>query len=159
MAFQVVLNVLIALVWMLLQDGGSFVSFVVGYVIGLAFLYMLRRFFAGPFYTKKVGAIWRLLVLFVKELVLSNISVIAHIVKPRLNVRPGIVAIPTVLDSDGEITILSCLITLTPGTLTLEVSPDQRTLYIHAIDIEDAEQLAEQIKNSFEKAIMEVTRG
>ncbi|MNO01114.1 Na(+)/H(+) antiporter subunit E [compost metagenome] len=54
--------------------------------------------------------------------------------------------------------MLSCLICLTPGTLTLDVSGDGKTLYIHAIDIADAEALAAQIRGSFEQAIMEVTR-
>jgi multicomponent Na+:H+ antiporter subunit E len=158
MAFQIVLNVLLALVWMLLMNDSSFGGFVAGYVIGLAFLFALRRFFSRDFYLRKVWAILKLLVLFHNELVLSNLAVIRHILRPQLNVRPGIFALTTELKSDWEITLLACLITLTPGTLTLDVSPDQETLYIHAMDIEDAELLQRQIKESFEKAIMEVTR-
>jgi multicomponent Na+:H+ antiporter subunit E len=158
MAFQIVLNVLLALVWMLLVNDSSFPGFVVGYAIGLAFLFALRRFFTGEFYLRKIWAICKLLLLFHNELVLSNVAVIRQILRPRLNIRPGIFALSTELESDWEITMLSCLITLTPGTLTLEVSPDQETLYIHAMDIEDAELLRQQIKGSFERAIMEVTR-
>jgi multicomponent Na+:H+ antiporter subunit E len=158
MAFQIVLNLVLALVWMLLMNDGTFAGFVVGYVIGLAFLLALRRFFKQAFYVKKVWAIVKLLQLFLKELVLSNAAVIQHILRPRLNIRPGIFALQTELKSDWEITLLSCLITLTPGTLTLEVSPDQKTLYIHAMDIHDAELLGQQIKETFERAIMEVTR-
>ncbi len=72
--------------------------------------------------------------------------------------RPGIFAYPTVLKKDWEITVLSNLITLTPGTLVVDVSPDNKILYIHAIDIEDAEETIDSIRNSFEKAIMEVSR-
>jgi multicomponent Na+:H+ antiporter subunit E len=50
------------------------------------------------------------------------------------------------------------LISLTPGTLTIDVSSDGSLLYIHAMDIEDADRLEEQIQNTFEKAILEVTR-
>jgi multicomponent Na+:H+ antiporter subunit E len=158
MAFQIVLNVLLSLVWMLLMNDYTFGGFVVGYAIGLAFLFGLRRFFSKEFYLRKVWAIVKLLVLFHNELVLSNLAVIRHILRPRLDIRPGIFALSTELESDWEITLLSCLITLTPGTLTLDVSPDQETLYIHAMDIGDAELLRRQIKDSFEKAIMEVTR-
>lgn len=107
---------------------------------------------------RKVWAVCKLLVLFLKELVLSTIAVVKQIIHPRLNMRPGIFAYQTELISDWEVTLLGCLITLTPGTLTLEISPDQRTLYIHAFDMEDAEQSAKQIRQTFEKAIMEVTR-
>jgi len=158
MAFQILLNLLLAFVWMLLSGDASFAGFFSGYVIGVAFLYALRRFFGQPFYFRKLWAIAKLIALFLKELVLSNVTVIRQIVRPRLAVRPGIFAFPTELKSDWEITLLSCLITLTPGTLTLEVSPDQRTLYIHAMDIEDAEELRRQIKGTFERAILEVTR-
>ncbi|TLS53552.1 Na+/H+ antiporter subunit E [Paenibacillus antri] len=158
MAFQIVLNGLLALIWMLLANDMTFVGFVVGYFIGMAFLFGLRRFFKKPFYLRKVWAIVKLLGLFLKELVLSNIAVIGHIVRPRLTVRPGVFAYRTELRSDWEVTLLACLITLTPGTLTLEVSPGQDTLYIHAIDIGDADELKRQIKGSFERAIREVTR-
>ncbi|MFD0590239.1 Na+/H+ antiporter subunit E [Paenibacillus sp. GCM10027627] len=108
---------------------------------------------------RRAWAVVKLFVLFNKELLLSSYAVMVQIVKPRLTIRPGIVEMKTDLKTDAEITLLSLLICLTPGTLTLDVSGDGETLYIHAMDIEDAEQLADQIKSSFERAIMEVTRA
>lgn len=107
---------------------------------------------------KRAWAIVKLFVLFNRELVLSSISVMAQLLRPKLAIRPGIFKMKTELKSDWEVTLLSCLICLTPGTLTLDVSNDGETLYIHAMDIGDAEQLADQIKGTFERAIMEVTR-
>lgn len=158
MALQILLNLLIAATWIFLNDDGSFVTFLVGYVIGMAMIGMLNRFWPHDFYMKKVWAIIKLLILFIKELVVSSVTVIRQIIRPELDIRPGIFAYTTELKTDWEITLLSCLITLTPGTLTLEVSPEGDTLYIHAMDIEDTELLAGQIRNSFERAIMEVTR-
>lgn len=107
---------------------------------------------------KRAWAVVKLFVLFNKELFVSSYAVLVQILKPKLSIRPGIFAMKTELKSNWEITLLSCLICLTPGTLTLDISGDGETLYIHAMDIEDAEQLSQQIKNTFEKAIMEVTR-
>ena len=73
-------------------------------------------------------------------------------------IQPMIFALPTDLKHDWEITLLSSLITLTPGTLVLYVSDDQRTLYIHAIDVDDVDEAIDSIKNTFEKAIKEVSR-
>lgn len=106
---------------------------------------------------RRLWAALKLLFIFLKELVLSSIAVIGHIVRPRLSMRPGIFAYHTRLVSDWEIALLSCLICLTPGTLTMEVSGDRKTLYIHAMDIKDVDLMAEQIRSSFEKAILEVT--
>jgi multicomponent Na+:H+ antiporter subunit E len=158
LAFQIVLNLAIAFIWMFLNDNWGIAGFMIGYLLGLIFIFTLRRFFNQPFYMRRVWAAVKLLFLFLKELILSNIAVIAHILRPRLKIRPGIVALQTELKSDWEVALLACLITLTPGTLTLEVSPDQDRLYIHVMDIHDAELLAQQIKGTFEKAIMEVTR-
>ena len=78
--------------------------------------------------------------------------------KKDLDNRPGIFALPLEVEGNWEITILANLISLTPGTLSLAVSDDQQTLYIHAMDIPDIETSINEIKETFEKAIMEVTR-
>jgi multicomponent Na+:H+ antiporter subunit E len=158
MPFQILLNLVIAFVWMFLNDHWGPVSLFMGYVIGLGLIYFLRRFLSTEFYLRRVFAIISLLLLFIKELILSSISVLKQILSPKLDIRPGIFAFPTELKSDWEITLLANLITLTPGTLTLEVSPDGKTLYIHAMDIPHTDEVILQIRNSFEKAIMEVSR-
>ncbi|MDF2835921.1 MAG: monovalent cation/H+ antiporter subunit [Paenibacillus sp.] len=106
----------------------------------------------------KSWAAVKLFVLFNKELLLSSISVLREVLRPKLGVRPGIFKFETELKSDFEVTLLSCLICLTPGTLTLDVARDGRTLYVHAMDIDDVDELSAHIKRTFERAIMEVTR-
>lgn len=76
----------------------------------------------------------------------------------RLTFEPGIFALPIEVEKDWEITLLSNLITLTPGTLTVAVSEDNTKLFIHAMHIDDIEDSINDIKNTFEKAIMEVTK-
>lgn len=158
MAFQILLNLMIAFLWMFLHNDWSGSRFTIGFLLGIAVLLILRRFWVAPLYLKRIWAIIKLLTLFMRELFISSITVIGHILRPKLTIRPGIFAYQTVLKSDWEVTALACLICLTPGTLTLEVSRDGQTLYIHAMDIEDADLLAEQIRGTFERAIMEVTR-
>ncbi|MEF3312153.1 Na+/H+ antiporter subunit E [Paenibacillus sp. GYB004] len=158
MALQLLLNLIIAFVWMFLFNDWSFQRLLVGYLLGVLLIGLLHRFWRHEFYMKRLWAIVKLLLLFVKELLISSFAVMVQIVKPRLSIRPGIFALKTELKSDWEITILSCLICLTPGTLTLDVSKDGQILYIHAMDIEDADELSKQIKETFEKAILEVTR-
>jgi len=158
MPIQILLNLLIAFIWMFLQNSWSGTTFLLGYLIGLGMMFLLRRFLPKPFYLKKVWAIIYLLLLFLKELLLSNITVLKHIIQPKLDIKPGIIALPTELTRDWEITTLACLITLTPGTVTVDLSIEGDVLYIHAMDIPDAEEVILQIKNTFEKAIMEVTR-
>lgn len=158
MAFQVLLNFFVALTWMFLSSSMTATSFVVGYLIGLILIFMMRRFFTSRMYVERVWAAVKLAFLFLKELTMSNISVLLLVLRPKLNIQPMIFAMPTELEEDWEITLLSSLITLTPGTIVVNVSDDQNTLYIHAIDVDDVDEAIYSIKNTFEKAIKEVSR-
>jgi multicomponent Na+:H+ antiporter subunit E len=158
MAFQILLNFILAFVWMFLKTSYSPASFFVGYFFGLLIIYIFRRFFTSRFYLLRVVAVLNLIYIFTLELILSNIAVLKAVLRPKLNIKPGIFAFPTELKEDWEITMLANLITLTPGTLVVDVSPDNRILYVHAMDISDADESIQSIKNTFEKAIMEVSR-
>ncbi|MGM0854554.1 MAG: Na+/H+ antiporter subunit E [Bacillota bacterium] len=158
MAFQILLNFFLAFVWMFLSVSFTSQSFIIGYLLGLLVIFAFRRFFSSRFYLLRVAAVINLFFLFLKELILANISVLKTILRPKLDFQPGIFALPTDLKTDWEITLLANLITLTPGTLVMDVSYDNKILYVHAIDIPDADQAIDEIKNSFEKAIMEVSR-
>ncbi|KXZ13371.1 cation:proton antiporter [Bacillus nakamurai] len=158
MAFQLLLNVLLAVCWMFLTNSLSAAGFIIGFIAGLAALFFFRRFFSRPFYVWKIWSLVKLFLIFMKELYLANVSVLQTIMSPKLNIRPGIFAFKTELTEDWEITLLSLLITLTPGTLVMDISDDRSILYIHAMDIDDAEKAIHDIRVSFEKAIQEVSR-
>ena len=106
-----------------------------------------------------VWSVIKLIALFFKELFLANFQVLLLIVQPKMPIKPAIFALPTVLEKEWEITLLSSLITLTPGTLVIDVSEDSKTLYIHAINYADADDAIDSIRNTFEKAILEVSRS
>lgn len=160
MALQFLFNLLIAFLWMAINNSNTGSSFIIGYLIGIVLLLLFRKSRPQnrPFYIRRLWSITKLLLIFIRELTISNFVVIGHILRPKLAIRPGIFAYETALTSEWEVTLLSCLICLTPGTLTLDVSADGKTLYIHAIDIKDAEVMAKQIRDNFEQVILEVTR-
>ncbi|MDQ0299791.1 multicomponent Na+:H+ antiporter subunit E [Salibacterium salarium] len=158
MSFQLLINLLMALIWMFMNDAWTFGSFISGFAIGLVIVYFLRAFFPQRFYFLGIIAIVKLLFIFLRELMLSTFEVVGQILRPKLNITPGIFAMDIELKKNWEITALSCLITLTPGTLVIDVSPDNKTLYIHAMDLPDVEKAKKDIKGSFEKAIQEVSR-
>ena len=104
---------------------------------------------------------WILYILFfLKELLFSSISVTKTVLFPKGRVCPGIVKVPLDLKSDLGITILANTITLTPGTLSLDVSSDKKFLYVHALclDPADRDQFVASIKNDFEKKVFKLLR-
>lgn len=101
---------------------------------------------------------WKLVALgvyFVVELVVSSLKVAWDVVTPRHRSRPGILAVPLDVRSDATITVLANLVTLTPGTLSLDVSADRRTLYVHAMFIDDVESARAEIKGNMERRVRE----
>ncbi|OIJ22091.1 Na+/H+ antiporter subunit E [Anaerobacillus alkalidiazotrophicus] len=158
MAFQILLNIGLAIIWMLLRQDFSPVEFLIGYVVGLGLLFVLRRFLQFNFYFRRVIAIFKLISMFLWELILANIEMVKIVLSPKLDIQPGIVAVPTKLKTDWEVTLLSSLISLTPGTLSMNFSDDGKTIFVHSIHVPDKEEMIKQIHNTFEKAIMEVTQ-
>lgn len=99
-----------------------------------------------------------LILLFIRELILSALKVAWLVVQPGIRIRPAIIAHPLTVTTDAQITLLANMITLTPGTLSIDVSDDRRTLYVHAIDIESREELISGIAAGFETKILRVLR-
>ena len=95
---------------------------------------------------------------FVWEVILANLRVAICVVSPLNRMRPGIVAIRLDARTDTEITILANMITLTPGTLSVDVSDDRRVLYVHTLFAGDPRSVRSQIKERFERRILGVTR-
>jgi multicomponent Na+:H+ antiporter subunit E len=105
-----------------------------------------------------VGQTLRFLVWFLWELFLSNVRVAYDVATPGHLAKPGILAIPLDAETPFEITLFANLITLTPGTLSLDVSSDNKTLYIHAMYIDDPDTLRREIKEGLEKRLLELLR-
>lgn len=158
MALQILLNFFLAFTWMFITDSFTASGFLIGYLLGLLIVILMRRFFSRRLYLARVWAIISLLALFLKELTLSSIQVFLIVIRPNMNLQPAIFELDTELKSDWEVSLLSALITLTPGTLVIKISDDQKKLYIHALDFDNIDDAVSSIKNTFERAILEVSR-
>lgn len=160
MPAQFLFNLFIAFLWMLLQDEDELyiTTFFGGFLVGIGILFLMHRFFGTQFYLKRLFSIVKLIFIFISELATSSVLISSQILSPKLKIKPGIFTYRTELRGDFEITTLAMLLTLTPGSVVMEVNPEGDMFYIHAMDIEKSKaDVLRSIKN-FEKAIMEVTR-
>lgn len=98
------------------------------------------------------------LAFYLMEVVLSNLRVAHDALTPTHHMRPGMVAIPLDAKTDFEIMLLANLITMTPGTVSLDVSTDRKTLYVHAMYIEDPEKLRKSVKSQLEYRVLQLLR-
>lgn len=151
-------NIMLALAWVAATGVFTFSNLVAGFFLGFLVLFFTRRIVGAPRYVVKVRQVLGLALFFIWELILANLRVAYDVLTPRHRMQPGIISIPLDARTDTEITILSNLITLTPGTMSLDVSADRKVLYIHAMYIDDVEEVRYKIKNGFERRVLEVLR-
>ena len=150
------INIMLSIAWAALLGEFSTVNMISGFVFGYFMLWLMQSLWGTTNYSNKL---WRIIIFvayFLKELVIANVRVAYSVLAPNNRMRPGIAAIPLDIKSDAEITMLANLITLTPGTLSLDVSDDRKVLYVHGIHIYDLEEFKQDVKNGFERRVQEV---
>jgi multicomponent Na+:H+ antiporter subunit E len=155
-------NIVLAIAWAALQGSFALINLVVGFVLGYLLLFLLstRGVVGSPGYIRRVNNALSFIIFFLWELVIANLRMSYDVLKVESSMRPGVVAVPLDVKTDTEITILCNLITLTPGTLSMDVSTDRSTLYIHAmfLDEDNPDLLRRKIKSGFERRVIEVLR-
>ena len=152
-------NVVLTVLWVTTTENFSGTNWALGYVLGFTVLLVLRRLFPGARYFKIVLGVPEFALFFLKELVIANVRVARHTLGPLNKLRPAVIEIPLAEGiTDPEITTLANLITLTPGTMSLDVSPDKKRLYVHVIDLDDADAAVAEIKEQFERRVLRTFR-
>lgn len=150
------LNILLALAWLVLIGDYTPMNFVVGFAVSYGILWLSQRAIGRTLYFVRVPKAIALAAYFLWELVKANVRVAYDIVTPRHHMKPAILAVPLDVQTDFQITLLANLITLTPGTLSLDVSSDRKVLYIHTMYVTDLDRFRMEIKQGFERRILEV---
>jgi len=151
------LNAVLAVIWAAVQGTIDLANLVAGFVLGYVVLWLVRPALGQTRYFSKGPAAAGFVLFFLRELVVSNLRVAWTVLGPGTR-RPGVVAVPLDLEGDAAITLLANVVTLTPGTLSLDVSPDRRTLYVHGMFVDDPEAFRREIKDGFERRIGELLR-
>lgn len=98
---------------------------------------------------------------YIKEFVLANLNVTVDVLRPRRRMRmsPAIIAVPSASRTDAEWTMISCLITLTPGTLTLSISRDHGILYVHGMFVDSRDELVAEIQEMEDRMLRAMRRA
>lgn len=135
-------NLLLALAWVALGGDFTGVSLVVGLVFGYIALALIEpKVEALKGHSARVPRIIGFIGFFIKELILANLRVAADILTPTLYMKPGVIAVPLEARTEMEIFMVTNLISLTPGTLVVDVSDDRCVMYIHAMFLNDEDEV------------------
>lgn len=146
-----VINILLAFVWAALTGRFTLENLTTGFVLGYLVLYLLRGVFRSGHYFGKGAQIVRFAAFFLWELLVANIRVARDVLRPGpLRLKPRVIAVPLNLSGDVPVTLLVNVLSLTPGSLLLDISDDRKTLFVHVIDAPDENAVRQEIKLGFE---------
>jgi multicomponent Na+:H+ antiporter subunit E len=155
---RILMIVSLGLVWCMLNKSIHPVTFLVGVVLGWGSTALFHSL--SPYSVFKLN-LWegvKLLLVFIYEMILANFQIALIILSPRIYIRPGIIEYPLDLKNEGAIVLFANMISLTPGTLSVDISEDKKFIYIHAMIMETPDQLRQDIKRIFEKRIQKMMR-
>jgi len=151
-------NLMLALVWVAMTGHFDVVNLLLGFTFGYLVLFLLQRVVGRSAYFTKSVVLVRFIGFYLVEVVRANLRVAWDVITPASHSRPGIVAVPLDARTDAEITLLSNLITMTPGSLSIDVADDRSVIYVHSMFADDPEALRGAIKDDLERRVLELLR-
>lgn len=160
MKWYIIYSIPLAILWCFVNGDISVVNFMFGLVLGPVVIIpfkSLYNFEAEVSFRDKIRRIpkqLKYLAMLITEIIKANIMVAKIVLQPRININPGIISVPIRAKTDAGITAIANTITLTPGTLTIDVADDRSALYVHVIDIDDREKIRASI-NNMEEYVLE----
>lgn len=158
MAKHFFLNILLSFVWVALTGHLNYTNFIFGYLLGFFILWMLERTGNNKEYFLRVPKIITFTIRFLYDMLKANLEVAFDLITPKLYTQPGIIAYPLSATTDFEITMLSNVIALTPGTMVIDLSEDRKIIYIHVMYLKDKERFIDDLKENTEKKLLEILR-
>ncbi|MEM8788211.1 MAG: Na+/H+ antiporter subunit E [Pseudomonadota bacterium] len=149
-------NMFLAAAWAIFFGGFTWLTVLSGFAVGYGALWLLQPLTGvRSTYFKRVWYWLKLLVMFHYELLVSSVQVLWDIVTPTHRARPAILEMPLDTKTDTGILLVTNLISLTPGTLSLDVSDDRKTLKIHAMFADDPEEVCRALKSGMERWVID----
>lgn len=152
------MNLLLSFIWVALTGEMYYSNFLFGFILGFFILWIMNLNGEDQRYFTRIPKAIMFVLYFLYKLLMANIQVAYDVITPRYFFRPGIIQYRMEAITDIEVSLLSTVISLTPGTLILDISDDRKVLYIHVMYLKDREHFISDIRNGYEKKLLELLR-
>ncbi len=152
------MNLLLCFIWIALTGSMYYTNFLFGFLLGFFILWIMNINETDQRYFYRVPKTAGFVLYFLYEMIVANIQVAYDVITPKYFFKPGIIRYPLNARTDFEINLLATIISLTPGTLILDISDDKSALYIHVMYLKDKDKFIAQLKNGFERRLLEIIR-
>lgn len=153
---QPLFSLFLLLVWLLLVNTVAPGHLVLGTLLAVVLPLLTQRFWPDR---PRIHSPWKLLryiAVLLWDIGLANLAVARLILGPTRRLRPAFIHLPLDLQNEFAISVLASTISLTPGTVSSDLSPDRKTLLIHALDVEDEAATIAAIKQRYEQPLREI---
>jgi len=150
------LSLLLMLLWLLLSNSAAPGQLLLGALFGLLIPLFTRRFWPEPLRVARPALLISFAGRVLKDIVVANFAVARVVLGPADAIRPVFVRVPLDIQGDFPITVLASVVSLTPGTVSTDLDPEQNSLWVHALSEENPERLVRQIKQRYEAPIREI---
>ncbi|MGM0985820.1 MAG: Na+/H+ antiporter subunit E [Pseudomonadota bacterium] len=151
-------SLFLALLWLAMVNDFSMAHALLGLGLGVAIPFVTHAFWPEEAKIKRPLPLLRYLLVLLVDILRSNLVVALRILRPARHLRPGFFVYPLTLEDDFAITILASTISLTPGTVSLHHDARANTLLIHALHLEDEEEVIATIRERYERPLEEIFR-
>lgn len=147
---------MLALLWLLLVNTLNLGHVLLGLFLGWALVHLCGDFLLGvPRVRKPLG-----LVLFslrvLGDIVVANLQVARLVLGPQSRLEPAFVEVPMAIEDEFVLSVLACIISLTPGTVSAGLSSDHKTLLLHGLSVPDTDALIASVKQRYEAPLLEI---
>lgn len=153
---QPILSLVILSLWLGLAGSVSIGQVLLGTVLGIVLPRLTQSFWPDPPRLVRPVTAVRLVATVLFDIVVANWQVAKRVLGPLDRLHPCFVEVPLDLEDDFIATILGGIVTMTPGTVSVDIDQERRLLLVHALDAEDPEGLVRTIKARYEAPLKEV---
>ncbi len=152
------MTLVLVIIWLFLVNTITFGHLLLGTLLGIAIPWFTNRFWPERPKIAKPFLLFRFFfITFVTDVIVANITVVRLFLLPDISrLRPRFIEIPLDTQDPMVITILASVISLTPGTVSSEVSEDRQTLIVHGLDVADEKTAVQTIKTRYEAPLKEI---
>lgn len=151
-------NLLLTIIWVLATGTLTEENFIFGFLISFGILYIITINSQDRKYFTILPKLVSFFFFMFWEIVKANLVTVKESLYAKSKLKPAIIKIPLMVETDIEISLLATLVSVTPGTLVMDISDDKKVMYLHVMHLESKEDFVDEVKNKFEKRLLEILR-
>lgn len=144
------------LLWLILSNAATPASLLMAILLAIALPLLTQRFWISPPHTVRIWPALKLLLIVLHDIIIASLQVARLVLGPRSRIRPAFIEVPLDLRDPYVATLLGGMVSLTPGTVAVDVDERTWVMLVHALDVQDGEALIRSIKTRYEARLREI---